>query len=624
MGRIYIVGNKDIATHLRQQECLEHKLPDNDLHSDRSIHDFMVSCIGSDVDVLILDADYNRSLCLRLAKHVRLSVEALGSGALCSIIFVSELSDKSFMLPHNYNDDVDVLSSEGVYVTTLSKLPVILPLCKKLRIENYKKGFLDRIHVEAPDSLGGHDLANQWGASVMYRLACGGEIEKAEYPELEIIKKDLYMKYVTVSTKDLQSLIFSAKVVGYASERTVNAEGKRILLIDDRAGKGWEDTLKNIFINYDVFDVISQEITEFEDYTYENQQKILFGEYDLYLLDLRLGGGKEENIFKTEDFSGMKVLKKIKSVNKGRQVIMFTASNKAWNFKALLNPDAGANGYYIKESPFLKLPEYFSERNLESFICDVTRCFDRGYLKNYHQFIQQISKDIEQLQLINPESPYLQMLQEMHMQMEIAFNLADIASSPNMYKYAYIAAEQVLEILSSHLTEVNETEKVMRVGVVGNRESSKSKTRSGYLYKLNNKEDKKERFSQFDRISAIYLQLCKVQDKGLMHLTRQIIQIRNSFIHPANLQDGNTNIDTTSLYYRSEICDSNSLYASEEYLPMFEDFAKKGLLYDNNGMISITMNVVDYQIGIELVLKVILNIYAAISESILNNSNIQG
>jgi hypothetical protein len=57
---------------------------------------------------------------------------------------------------------------------------------------------------------------------------------------------------------------------------------------------------------------------------------------------------------------------------------------------------------------------------------------------------------------------------------------------------------------------------------------------------------------------------------------------------------------------------------------MFEDFAKKGLLYDNNGMISIKMNVVDYQIGIELVLKVILNIYAAISESILNNSNIQG
>jgi DNA-binding NarL/FixJ family response regulator len=28
---------------------------------------------------------------------------------------------------------------------------------------------------------------------------------------------------------------------------------------------------------------------------------------------------------------------------------MFTASNKAWNMKALL--DAGADGYYIKESP---------------------------------------------------------------------------------------------------------------------------------------------------------------------------------------------------------------------------------------------------------------------------------
>ena len=431
------------------------------------------------------------------------------------------------------------------------------------------------------------------------------------------------MKYVTVSTKDLQSLIFSAKVAGYASERSVNATGKRILLIDDCASKGWADTLKNIFIDYDTFDVISHEITDFEDYSYEDQQKILFGEYDLYLLDLRLGGCKEENIFRTEDFSGMKVLKKIKSINKGRQVIMFTASNKAWNFKALLNPDAGANGYYIKESPFLKLPEYFSERNLESFISDVNRCFERRYLKDYHQFIQQIAAQADDLLTSDSASPYLQMLREILMQLEIAFNLADIATSPNMYKYAFIAAEQVLEILSANLTDEDELARNLRLGAGKVKHCAKAKARSGYLYRLAKKNDKKENFSQFDKVAAIYLQLCGMQDKGILHLTRQVIMIRNSFIHPANTQEGASVIDSSGLYYRSEMSDPGSIYSTGEYLSLFEDMAARQVLYDKNGNICIKVDVVNYQTGVELVLKVLVSIYKAIEASLLKVSSTQ-
>lgn len=621
MGKIYIIGNKEIGELFKGNEYLLCQIPDNDLMNDTAVHDFMLSCIGRDVETLILDADYNRNLCLRLAKHVRLSVEALGSGALCPIIFISELSEKSFLLPHNYSDDVDILSTEGVYTTTFLKLATMLPFCKRLKLENYYKGFLDRIHVEVPDPLGGHLLANQWGASVMYRLACGGEIEDAEYPEFEIVKKDLYMKYVTVSTKDLQSLIFSAKVAGYASERNVNSEGKRILLIDDCAQKGWESTLKNIFVDYEEFDVISQEVKDFENYSCENQHKIIYGEYDLYLLDLRLAGADEEDVFKTEDFSGMKVLKKIKSVNQGRQVVIFTASNKAWNFKALLNPIAGANGYYIKESPFLKLPEYFSERNLESFIEDVKHCFNRGYLKVFYSFIQQILNHIQQIQLKDPESPYVKMLYELHMQLQIAFNQADIASTSDMYKYAYIAVEQVLEIFSAYLTEVDETEGVMRIGVECDRIPSKIIKRSGYLYKLTNKEDKKEKFSQFDKISSIYIQLCNMQDNGVMHLTRQIIQIRNNFIHPVNNQGVCQIIDSASLYYRNEMCAPDCLYASAEYFPIFEDMAKRQVLYDNKGIISIKMEVVNYQIGVELVLKVVMDIYNAVIKYLFTTLN---
>lgn len=612
MEPIYIIGNNDIASGLNGQKKRIIPFPSGSLKNDGDIHDFLTSSLKGNVGILVLDADQDRNLCLRLAKHVRLSVESLGTTSLCPIILITELNPRSFLHPHGYHDDIDVLSTEGVYISKLAELVTILPFCRPLKPENYTKGFLNRIQVAAPDELGGHDLANQWGASVMYRLACGGEIESGEYPELEVIKKDLYMKYVTVSTQDLQTLLFRGKVADNMTERSIDAEGKRILLIDDRAQNGWEDTLKNIFVGYDTFEVISQEITEFEDYSYENQQKILFGEYDLYLLDLRLGGSKEEYIFRTEDFSGMKVLKKIKAVNKGRQVIMFTASNKAWNFKALLNPDAGANGYYIKESPSLKLPEYFSERNLSSFISDVNRCFERGYLSRYYSFINEISGHIEELHQKGTDSPYSRMLEEVYLQLQIAFNLADISTTPNMYKYAFIAAEQVLEIFASHLTEVVESEKKMNVGFELSRIQSLYRKQSGYLYHLTTNKETKERFSQFDRLSAIYLQLCSRQDDGMMHVTRQMIQIRNSFIHPVKQDESSQSITRTDLYYRKEVADAGSLFAKDEMLHLLEELADQDVLYDHNGNLGIRMQVVDSQRGIELILMVLMNFYDAV------------
>lgn len=71
-----------------------------------------------------------------------------------------------------------------------------------------------------------------------------------------------------------------------------------------------------------------------------------------------MNGVQEEKVLSPNEFSGMKILKAIKAANQGIQVIMFTASNKAWNMKALL--DAGADGYYIKESPEFAFPNSYS------------------------------------------------------------------------------------------------------------------------------------------------------------------------------------------------------------------------------------------------------------------------
>ena len=50
---------------------------------------------------------------------------------------------------------------------------------------------------------------------------------------------------------------------------------------------------------------------------------------------LRLNGAAEDGQLVPEEFSGYKVLRRIKELNRGNQVIMLTASNKAWNLKAL-------------------------------------------------------------------------------------------------------------------------------------------------------------------------------------------------------------------------------------------------------------------------------------------------
>ena len=70
-------------------------------------------------------------------------------------------------------------------------------------------------------------------------------------------------------------------------------------------------------------------------------------------------------------YSGAKLLKSIKEKNKGTQVIIMTASNKAWNMKHLLK--LGADGYYVKESPGVAFSSDFSHSNYQNFKTEVEK-----------------------------------------------------------------------------------------------------------------------------------------------------------------------------------------------------------------------------------------------------------
>lgn len=58
---------------------------------------------------------------------------------------------------------------------------------------------------------------------------------------------------------------------------------------------------------------------------------------------------------------------------------MLTATNKAWNLQALL--DAGADGYYMKESPEYHFPVAYSEQNAVALIDTINNCLYNAYLQ---------------------------------------------------------------------------------------------------------------------------------------------------------------------------------------------------------------------------------------------------
>ena len=169
----------------------------------------------------------------------------------------------------------------------------------------------------------GHQLANEWGSFRLAKFA--GLTLKLEKPA------SLYFKY-----KD--SLTNNEIVPNKNSFDGKIKISCKALLIDDNASSGWSEVLEYILkkriINYDCesdLNVINNyaDALKFEDYI----------NYDIIFLDLRLSKKEDKSniVIELEEFSGTKILQKIKKFNQGIQVIVFSASNKIWHIDKLLN-----------------------------------------------------------------------------------------------------------------------------------------------------------------------------------------------------------------------------------------------------------------------------------------------
>lgn len=315
-------------------------------------------CFGSSL------SDY---MGLRLAMHIRLT----STPNQTTPIFIYGVATYE-ELKQNYC--FDILKTSTVRLIGCDNASFIASIKSEMPECDLAKE-IKLIHLDLPSNIGSHSLANQWGAEVLARVA---NLRYDTPIEVQESQKVLYFKYALFLTDYYNSDVLTTNRTTKA--KAIESKGRRILLIDDEADRGWEQIVRALFVNASYIDVVKNKISGFDDLPEKCIERIQKDFYDIYLLDLRLQGEREESIVDTDKFSGMDVLDAIKHINPGNQVIMMTASNKAWNMKKIM--EKHANGYYIKEAPEQLLPFDFSQENFKSLRDDITVAFQNAYKRD--------------------------------------------------------------------------------------------------------------------------------------------------------------------------------------------------------------------------------------------------
>lgn len=432
MKEIFIVGNKPDNKWVASLSNTKYAvIPTFSLGEDgeTKLCEYVLTNVPNDITACVIDVDSLPSIEIGLAfvMTLRLSLFDKHSVALVPVIFVTK-SDPYMFYGYKYSS---IILSGSIVFEVPENIHEALESARALSHKEYIDNFLNIIKVLPNAMEGRHSLANQWGADILSRMVCGSTTGN------ELIRKarlSLYFRYTLAQTLSSQQIKDIARGEcldnGMTKLPQIEAKGKKVLLLDDEANKGWGDVLRSILKDIELT-TFCQKVSCYEDLPQEICQHIEGGKYDLIFLDLRMNGIQEENIISPESFSGMKILKSIKAINKGIQVIMFTASNKAWNMKALL--DAGADGYYIKESPEYTFPNSYSLSNAQEFIKSIEQSLNNSYLQDIYAKVTNVEK------LIGNSFLFGERNKEILTSIDIAYDLLAHSSNRGEYKaYAYL------------------------------------------------------------------------------------------------------------------------------------------------------------------------------------------
>ena len=379
---------------------LEYKVGENASKLNNELFTDFIKNLNSKLDVILINAISNDYYSNTFVAHIRLSenknicdvpILLLGDCSFSSVIKRKSAVDKSILLSNriffveNYtslpqsNKDALLDNSEiSQFLETYDYLP---------------QDFLNIYTPSNISSTGRHGVSNAWGA---YKL--GLVLLAQNKTENNLLFKYYAKLHSETNTLDRDELL----------DFQLNTKGSNVLYIDDET-EIWDSNLRKMMgVNCNLTSFpIDSESKCYESYCKKIIEYISEKRIDLVILDLRLTKSDSEIERDVSDYLSTLILKRIKEKHKYLSVIIFTASNKAWNQFQMIN-NYGADGYYIKESPEFLPSKSYSLENTRKLIESIKDAIKRSKnLKRYWVKISKLIKDIEGNCFHSAEMKYL-------------------------------------------------------------------------------------------------------------------------------------------------------------------------------------------------------------------------
>lgn len=352
---------------------------------------------------------------LRVAAHIRLTKE--WEAQSCPILFLGSDSIEDIM---RFSLLGGILNTFNVYYShqkqpkeLLRRFLLIDKSCSRDTSTNSLQfqSFLERMKIiPVPANYATHhSIANEWAIMRWIDMITWDDT----YPKPEIMHKEvtdmLYFKYLMAVAGDRET--FSRKYKKNNPLRPIidGIANNRIVCIDDESVKGWKVLLECIInasgakIDFFPFDESTKSISK--EKIIDNIKDFLLRDYlehggaDCYVIDLRLHDDDFSEDVKYPELSGHKIAEFIKSneLNPYNQVVIFTASNKVWNYDKAVK-QTKACGYVIKESPEQNLSKSDSKTLFIKFSKDIKHACNLGFLRGFYHSLKNLESDFGYLE----------------------------------------------------------------------------------------------------------------------------------------------------------------------------------------------------------------------------------
>lgn len=465
---------------------------------------------------------------LRFATHIRCT-KTINQ---CTNIYIYAFADYSYLLKEKY---FNILKTKNVEMIGFSKNAIANAVKnpKEELTEDELPKEISKLNLTVPKNYNdNHSIANEW---CIYRWSTYLKIENDALEEK--IKYSLYYNYLKtiypieeIESKDLRVW-----------------ESGKVLLIDDEKEKGWHSFLKKIMCQ-PKFVSIGESFKEKskEDIIKESKQKVEEFKPDVVILDLRLHE-RDFDTKESEELTGIKILQEIKKINRGIQVLAFTASNKVWNFQKM--QQYGVDGFILKESPELSQESNFTRQAVTNLKNSIEAALRRSYLRLLYDGNQKIFKKLDEL-----NSDFTK---EIKNQLSLAYYLLEVAKNKEQFAYAYVSLYMVIEVINNeYCIETNNKWEIRDVGSLFNWKWNNKKY-------INNKEEiyvGEKAPAQWQKFAGIYLQKWEKDNSHPNHAeirkVQHLIKMRNQFVHTKEMhlkvegEGFEINIDTHQGYVK--------------------------------------------------------------------------